>query len=213
MLGIFHVTLIDLVAARGGAPAVACMLEAAGLAADTRFRIDTRYAHPDAERLLDAAATALGVDDQSLHRAHAAHIGAYALQVFPTFFELAADSLTFLRRQPRLAELLVAGTHDPETGQAPPERPGPLVLETTGSHGLRVRWSAGPGLQSLYFELLRWVVRHYRDVADVRMQRVGGDAGTVAVYDLHWISYANHAGEARRPERFDTPDSAPPPVR
>ena len=210
MLGIFHVTLTELLALHGGPGAVARLLEQAGLPAGTRFRIDTCYPDTDAERLLATAAQVLGLDAAALHRAYAAHAGAWALWVFPSFFELAPDSREFLRSQPRFAGLLDAGAQCAGPDPLPTGAPGPIEIETPAPDALRIRWRASPGLLALYRELLRWVVRHYRDVADVRMQVNGSGTGMVAIYDLSWIRFA---GDTRRHERFETtaPDESPVP--
>ena len=161
MLGYPLKLLLNLIESRHGHEAVIQTLEKAGLPADTAFRLNMPYADSEAQRLLEAAAQFITVDDIADAFFEDTRVR------FPTWLEMCKTSREFLEMQPVIHNTFAHGLQLPEERDAVREK---FRLEKLDDE-LVVHYRSPNRLCDMYRAIARRVFQHYEENATIEERR------------------------------------------
>jgi hypothetical protein len=167
MIGLIQKLLLDLVEEKRGPEAVATVRERAGVPPDRVFRISEPYPDDEWQRLLGAAAEALGLDQEQTLEAYADVFARDALTRFAGWFETSRGAREMLERQVIIHNVFASGLRDPEARRAVADK---FRIERQADR-IVTHYRSANKLCAMYRALARWMLRHYGEEAVIEERR------------------------------------------
>jgi hypothetical protein len=206
MIGIIQKVLLSLLdelgEELGDARLRARVLERAGLATQTRFRINANYPDDDVLALIEATVAESGLGRRALMDRYAQGFIRYAEQLFPRFFILAGSAHDFMLRQPTIHSSFATGLRTPEERSAVEDK---FRLRERADGSLEVSYHSNNRLCDLYAALAVALGERYREVIAVETLRCGADAGGAdCLLRVYWVDQQAPSSDACTCQRQDT---------
>ena len=167
MIGLIHKILFDLVNSTAGPQALVEIKLAAGVDPKKDFRIDTSYSNDEWRRLFKATREILGLGLDEVYDAYAKRFLIDAIERFPTWFEMSANSKEFLQRQPTIHNCFGKGCNDPSERSVIEDK---FRIETI-ENGIITHYKSPNKHCELYKRLAAEVINYYGDQASVEEKK------------------------------------------
>jgi hypothetical protein len=160
MIGLIQKVLLDLVEAKGGAPAVEQVRERAGVPQEKTFRIGEVYEDAEFQRLVQASCEVLGFDEETFLKAYADRFGADIQVRFSKWLSMAQTSRQFLEFQSTIHNAFANSVEDKSVRQAIKDK---FEIDALDSRNIVTHYRSPNKLCKLYRALGRWMADYYGD--------------------------------------------------
>lgn len=166
MVGLIHNIFFDMLDGLTDQNKTAQIRSAAGVSADSEFRIDENYDDAEFRRLLTAACDQLGLSREQAEVAFAKAFYEDAQRRWPTWFSISKNARDFLKRQPTIHNGFATGVSDPA---ARPMIRDKFRLEEREDR-LIVHYKSPNRLCGVYVELAKLILTHYQETAAIEQK-------------------------------------------